>query len=105
MRRLVPLFVLSGLVACHPLACCVPADLPKDKPLELSSTSKDHPKDKVDVVYDELGVPHVYGETEGDLSYALGWLHARDRQFQVFVYVHAGEGRLTELLGEDLLEI
>lgn len=105
VRRAVPLLIASGLVACHPLACCAPADLPKDAPLVLASTSKTAPTQNIDVAYDQLGVPHLYGDSEPDLAYGLGFLHGRDRQFQVFVYVHAAEGRLTELLGEDLLQI
>lgn len=105
LRRLLPLFAPLGFIACHPLACCAPGDLPKDKPLIVASTSAAAPAADVDVVLDELGVPHIFGESEPDLAYALGFLHGRDRQFQVYVYVHAGEGRLTELLGEDLLQI
>ena len=101
------LVVVASLLlpACNPAACSAPADLPKDKALELASTSTTAPAADVDVVFDELGVPHLYGATEVDLSYGLGFVHARDRLFQIFVYVHAAEGRLTELLGADLLPI
>ncbi len=92
------------MAACHPMACCAPADFPKDAPLVLSAEG-DALGAPVDVVYDDLGIPHIYGETETDLAYALGFLHGRDRQFQIFIYAHAAEGRLTELLGEDLLPI
>jgi penicillin amidase len=108
MKSLRAFVVLAASVltpACNPASCWAPADLPKDKPLELTSTSKTAPAAQVDVVLDELGVPHLYGNDEVDLSYGLGFLHARDRLFQVFVYLHASEGRLTELLGEDLLPI
>lgn len=99
------LLTLLAAAACHPLGCCTPGDFPKDKPLELASQSSDAPAAAVDVVLDELGVPHIYGNSEPDLAYALGFLHGRDRQFQVYVFLHAAEGRLTELLGEDLLEV
>lgn len=104
-----PVVALSFLVtlflgACHPLACWHPADLPKDQPLVFQS-NEDWPKDEVQVDVDDLGIPHIYGKSEADLAYALGVMHARDRLFQIYTYVHAGEGRLTEILGEDLLEI
>lgn len=105
LRRALPVFSIVGFAACHPLACCAPGDLPRDKPLVVASSSAAAPGAPVDLVLDELGVPHIYGENEVDLSYALGFIHGRDRQFQVYVYVHASEGRLTELLGEDLLPI
>lgn len=101
--RLLPLALLAT-AACHPLACCAPADLPKDTPLVVNTGSA-RLSAPVDVVYDDLGIPHVYGETEADLAQALGYLHGRDRQFQILLYVHAGQGRLTEILGEDLLPI
>lgn len=104
-RLAVVFCVGAGLAACNPVGCCAPADLPKDAPLVLASSSAGAPKENVDVVYDSLGVPHIFGQSEADLAYGLGWMHGRDRQFQVFAYVHAGEGRLTELLGADLLEI
>ena len=86
------------------MACCVPADFPKDAPLVLKGEG-DALGAPVDVVYDDLGIPNIYGETEVDLAYALGFLHGRDRQFQIYIYAHAAEGRLTEILGEDLLPI
>ncbi len=103
-RRVILPLSLLALSACHPMACCVPADFPKDAPLVLKAEG-DALGAPVDVVYDDLGIPHIYGETEGDLAYALGFMHGRDRQFQIFVFAHAAEGRLTELLGEDLLPI
>lgn len=104
-RSFAALLACVGFAACNPVGCCAPADLPRDKPLVVASTSKSAPDGNVDVVLDELGVPHIFGESEDDLAYGLGFLHGRDRQFQIFVFVHAGEGRLTELLGKDLLEI
>lgn len=101
--RLMPLWLMTT-AACHPLACCAPADLPKDNPLVVAVES-DRVSGPVDVVYDELGIPHIYGDNEVDLAHALGFMHGRDRQFQILLYVHAGQGRLTELLGEDMLPV
>ena len=33
----------------------------------------------VRVIYDEYGIPHVYGETRADLAFGAGWTTARDR--------------------------
>lgn len=105
MRRLpLALTLLSLLVgsACHPLACWHPSDLPTDKPLELSA-SGEWPREEVEVLIGEMGVPHIYGSSEPDLAYALGFMHARDRLFQVITLRAAALGRLTEIFGEDLL--
>lgn len=32
---------------------------------------------------DEWGIPHIYASNENDLSFALGYVHAQDRLFQM----------------------
>ncbi len=53
----------------------------------------------VDVYYDSYGVPHVYAASDDDAAYALGYVHARDRMFQMDFLRRAGRGRLAEMLG------
>jgi len=55
---------------------------------------------KVEVLYDQVGVPHVYARSDADGAYALGYLHARDRLFQMDFSRRYARGRLAELLGE-----
>jgi len=57
----------------------------------------------VTVLYDDRGVPHIFGATELDLVRALGYVVARDRLLQMELQWRAGAGRLTELLGPGLL--
>lgn len=104
MRALLSPSLLFFLCACHPLSCWHPADLPKDQPLVLNSRDE-WPKEKVEVRLDEYGVPHLFGQSEADLAYGLGVMHGRDRAFQIMLFIHAGEGRLTEILGGDYLSI
>jgi penicillin amidase len=54
----------------------------------------------VDVRYDRRSVPHIFATTELDAVRALGYVVARDRLFQLEVQSRAGEGTLTELVGE-----
>lgn len=104
MRALPTSLLLFALAACHPLACWHPADLPKDEPLVLQSRDE-WPREKVEVRLDEYGVPHLYGQSEADLAYGLGVMHGRDRAFQIMLFIHAGQGRLTEIFGPDFLAI
>lgn len=90
------------LVACHPLSCFHPPSLPRDAPLELPS-NEGWPRESVDVLIGELGIPHIYGNSEPDLAYGVGFMHARDRLFQVILLRAAAQGRLTEIFGADLL--
>jgi penicillin amidase len=103
MQRLRLALVLALLPACHPASCFYPPELPKDTPLELVSTDGTHPAEKVEVIVDDKGIPHIYGESENDLAYGLGFMHGKDRQWQVLSTKLGIYGRLTEILGEGSL--
>ncbi len=62
-------------------------------------------KAEVEVLYDDYGVPHIYSQNEEDAYYALGFVHAQDRLFQMEMLRRAAGGRLSEILGEDLLKV
>ena len=66
--------------------------------LNLSSLS-----DKVEVYYDDYGVPHIYAQNELDARRALGYVHAQDRLWQMEVIRRLAAGRLSELFGEKLI--
>ncbi len=53
----------------------------------------------VSVVIDADGVPRISAANEDDAAAALGYLHARDRMFQMELMRRAGRGRLSELVG------
>lgn len=55
--------------------------------------------DSVVVLWDSLAVPHVIARSDTDFFAALGYLHARDRLWQMDLLRHAAEGRLSELFG------
>lgn len=58
----------------------------------------------VEVYRDSFGVPHIYANTPHDLFFAQGYVHAQDRFWQMDFWRHIGSGRLSELLGDGLLE-
>ena len=60
---------------------------------------------KVEVRFDEWGVPSVSGASLEDVACALGWLHANDRIGQMELQRRAATGRLSELLGERTLAV
>jgi penicillin amidase len=53
----------------------------------------------VDVVLDDRGVPHIYGESETDVLMVQGYLMARDRMAQMEFLRRAVEGKIAELVG------
>ena len=60
---------------------------------------------KVNVRYDERGVPHIKAENEADLYRALGFVHAQDRLFQMEMVRRLAQGELAEILGPKLVEM
>ena len=58
---------------------------------------------RVDIHWDTHGVPHIYAGNKNDLYYALGYVHAQDRLWQMTLSQMAAEGRFAEFLGKDLL--
>lgn len=53
------------------------------------------------VAIDKLGIPHIFGSDLHSLGYAIGYMHARDRYFQMELLVYSVMGRLSEIIGED----
>jgi penicillin amidase len=59
----------------------------------------------VEIVQDEHGIPRITAANELDASEALGWLHARDRMFQMEIMRRGAAGRLAELAGPAALRM
>lgn len=54
---------------------------------------------------DLSGVPHIEAEDSHSAFYALGYATAQDRLFQMELVRRLSQGRLAEILGEDLLPV
>ena len=59
---------------------------------------------RVQVVLDDRGIPHVESASESAMWFSLGYLHARERFFQMELARRAGAGRLAEIFGESALD-
>lgn len=57
----------------------------------------------VEIVRDAHGIPHIRAESPDDAYFALGFVHAQDRLWQMDFLRRAGAGRLAEILGEKLI--
>jgi len=58
----------------------------------------------VEVLRDENGVPHIFAGNEADAAFALGFVHAQDRMWQMEGTRRLGAGRLSEVVGDAALE-
>jgi penicillin amidase len=61
-------------------------------------------KSEVRVNFDNYGVPHIYGQNENDVFRVLGYLHAKERLFQMELIRRVSAGRLSEIFGSKTLE-
>ena len=58
----------------------------------------------VEVVRDRHGIPHILARNEEDALFALGYVHAQDRLWQMEMNRRIGAGRLAEVLGADAVD-
>ena len=58
----------------------------------------------VEIITDTYGVPPIYAQTEDDLFFAQGYIHAQERLWQMELNRRLCSGRLSEIVGDALLE-
>jgi penicillin amidase len=58
---------------------------------------------EVSVIRDSYGIPHIYAENEPDLYRAVGFAMAQDRLWQMDLLRRVTQGRLSEILGKDMV--
>ena len=98
--RLVSALVLIVLLIATAGYIWLRQSLPKlDGTLTLSGL-----KAPVEVVRDREGVPHIYAGSVADAQFALGFVHAQDRLWQMEMNRRIGSGRLSEALGAATLD-
>ncbi|RJP65520.1 MAG: penicillin acylase family protein [Candidatus Abyssobacteria bacterium SURF_17] len=85
-------------VVCFPSFC---SHAEESQPLE---TVVGGIKDEVEILVDKNGFPHIYAQNETDAMFALGYVHARDRLWQMDFNRRAAMGRLSEILGREALD-
>ena len=57
----------------------------------------------VEIRRDDHNIPHIIAASQADGYFALGFIHARDRLFQMEMMRRTGQGRLAEWLGRAAL--
>lgn len=55
---------------------------------------------KTTITRDSVGIPKIIAETRHDAYFAMGWVHAQDRMWQMEAQRRLGAGRLAEVVGE-----
>ena len=89
------IFILSLLL--YFLSQSLPDYTKTVKFLDLVSTTE--------IVRDTANVPHLLGSNNHDTLFALGYVHAEDRLWQMTMLRRTAQGRLSELFGDETLEV
>ncbi len=58
----------------------------------------------IEITFDQKGIPQVWAKNNEDMYFALGWLHASERLFQMELIRRLSSGRLSEIFGEVAFE-
>src|SRR5215831_6247450 len=108
MRKiLAALFLISALTAAAPAQVKLGQLVEQSKSVLAQIDGEIHLsglKDRVEVLRDRWGVPHIYAKNDDDLFFAQGFVVAQDRLFQLELWRRLARGETAELLGKERLE-
>lgn len=62
-------------------------------------------KDKIFIYFNEYGIPHIETKYLDDVFFAIGYLHAQDRMFQMDLLRRVSFGELSEIFGEKTFKV
>ncbi|WP_323007738.1 penicillin acylase family protein [Pseudorhodobacter sp.] len=79
--------------------------LSRSLPDYAASYQLDGVSGEVEIVRNNANVPHIFGPTDADVYFALGFAHAQDRLWQMTMLRRTAQGRLSEVFGERTLKI
>lgn len=101
--RAVLAFVLLALVAALAGAGWLASRFMASKPRESGEIVVEGFDGRAQIVRDANGTAHIFGESDEDVYFALGYTHASERFFQMDLARRFVQGRLSELFGERTL--
>jgi penicillin amidase len=94
--KIVNTLVLILVLGCSALFVVVMGSLPRiDGRNPVSGLQL-----KTTIIRDGIGIPKIIAETRHDAYFAMGWVHAQDRLWQMEAQRRLGAGRLAEIVGE-----
>ncbi len=76
----------------------------KKIPFEQSKIQIRDLNNPVEIIYDRRLVPHIFAQSDIDLAYAEGYLHAQNRLWQMDISSRSAGGRLSEVFGDRTVE-
>ncbi len=61
-------------------------------------------KQDVKIFRNKYAIPNIVGETNEDTFFALGYIHAQDRLWQMILLRKTAKGKLSEIFGDEYLD-
>ena len=58
----------------------------------------------IEIIRNNNNVPHIFGKSDEDVYFALGFAHAQDRLWQMTMLRRTAQGRLSEVFGQRTLQ-
>lgn len=87
-----------GLIFMFGQCGCSDPDALANEPTELPRPTAD-----VELIIDDMGIAHVYAESDEDAFFGAGYAMARERLFQMELFRRRAHGTRAELLGSDFV--
>jgi len=85
--------------ACVPLLALLALPLCQAEDVRVAGLSE-----RVEIIRDRWGVPHIYAQSVHDLFFAQGYITAKDRLWQIDLWRRIGTGKLAEVLGSSAMD-
>jgi penicillin G amidase len=101
MRRVLRILVIAAVLVTSSAVGYVAYTTRRMLPITVGTLMISGLDDRVEVVRDAWGVPHIYAHTAHDLFMAQGFVHAQDRWWQMEFNRHVSLGRIGELTGQN----
>lgn len=103
MNKIVKILIFIVLFLIGVISIGLYWTLYKPLPSYQATISTDGITDKIDIHWDPYGTPIIYAANEHDLYFAVGYVHAQERLWQMTLSQIAAEGRFAEFFGEELI--
>ena len=101
LHRLLSLAAVLLLLVVFGVAGALWISLPPDRQsVDIAGLSA-----PVDISFDQDGVPRIHAQTMQDAVSALGFVHARDRMFEMDLMRRVVSGRLAEVAGSSVVPV
>ena len=97
------IYLILGLVFA--IVIIIYGTITLSKPSNDGKVVVDEISEKVSIKKDQWGIPHIEAKNQHDALFAYGYTIAKDRLFQMDLQRRLARGELSEILGEDLVDI